>query len=63
LGKLLNLKELSLVETSITDAGLTQLKGLKNLEMLKVYNTQVTSAGMHDFHAAVPTCVVWIPTE
>jgi hypothetical protein len=47
----------------VSDAGLKHLTGLKNLEMLKVYDTQVTTAGMHEFHAAVPTCVVWIPTE
>jgi Leucine Rich repeat len=63
LGTLVNLKELSLVDTQISDAGLKHLQGLKNLEMLKVYNTLVTKQAMHDFHAAVPKCVVWIPTE
>jgi hypothetical protein len=62
LAALSGLKELSLVNTQISDAGLIHLKGLKNLEMLKVYDTQVTQQGMNDLHAALPRCVVWIPS-
>lgn len=62
LGKLSQLKELSLVNTAISDAGLAHLKGLKHLEMLKVYDTRVTQQGMNELHAALPKCVVWVPT-
>jgi len=57
------LKELSLVETQISDAGLVHLKNLKNLEMLKVHNTRVTQAGMDELHAALPKCVIWLPSQ
>jgi len=60
--KLTNLKELSLVETQITDAGLAHLKGLNNLELLKIHDTRVTQRGFDDFHAALPKCVIWLPT-
>jgi hypothetical protein len=30
--------------------------------MLKVYDTQVTQQGMNDLHAALPRCVVWLPS-
>lgn len=62
LAELKNLKELSLVETQISDAGLFHLKGLKNLEMLKVHDTRVTPSGMNDLHAALPKCVIWLPS-
>ena len=62
LARLKNLKELSLVETQISDAGLVHLQGLKNLEMLKVHDTQVTQKGMDDLHAALPQCVIWVPS-
>jgi Leucine-rich repeat (LRR) protein len=62
LATLKNLKELSLVETQISDAGLTHLKGLKNLEMLKVHDTRVTQNGMNELHAALPKCVIWVPS-
>lgn len=63
LGKLSKLKELSLVNTAISDTGLVHLKGLKSLEMLKVYDTRVTQQGMNELHAALPKCVVWVPTQ
>jgi len=62
LAKLTRLKELSLVKTRITDAGLAHLKGLTALEMLKVYDTGVTQQGMNDLHAALPKCVIWVPS-
>ena len=62
LGKLTELKELSLVNTQISDAGLVHLKELKKLEMLKVYDTRVTQQGMNELHAALPQCVVWVPS-
>lgn len=62
LAKLENLKELSLVETNVSDAGLVHLKGLKNLEMLKVHDTRVTQAGLNELHAALPKCVIWLPS-
>jgi hypothetical protein len=63
LAGLKNLKELSLVETQVSDAGLVHLKELKNLEMLKVHNTRVTQAGMDELHAALPKCVIWLPSQ
>jgi Leucine Rich Repeat (LRR) protein len=62
LAKLSKLKELSLVETQISDAGLVHLKGLKELEMLKVHDTRVTQQGMNELHAALPKCVIWVPS-
>jgi Leucine rich repeat len=62
LAGLINLKELSLVETQISDAGLVHFKGLKNLEMLKVHDTHVTQDGMNELHAALPKCVIWVPS-
>jgi hypothetical protein len=59
---LTELKELSLVNTQISDAGLVHLKELKKLEMLKVYDTRVTQQGMNELHAALPQCVVWVPS-
>lgn len=63
LAQLKNLKELSLVETQVSDAGLVHLKELKNLEMLKVHDTRVTQAGMDELHAALPKCVIWLPSQ
>ena len=62
LAGLTNLKELSLVRTQVSDAGLTHLKSLKNLEMLKIHDTGVTPAGMNELHAALPKCVIWVPS-
>ena len=62
LGKLSKLKELSLVETKGSDVGLEHLKGLKELEMLKIHDTRVTQKGMDDLHAALPKCVIWLPS-
>jgi len=62
LAGLAGLKELSLVETQISDVGLAHLRGLKNLEMLKIHDTRVTQAGMNELHAALPNCVIWVPS-
>ncbi|MEK6239056.1 MAG: hypothetical protein N2C14_30440 [Planctomycetales bacterium] len=53
------LKELDLDETGITDAGLTHLKGLKNLRKLGIRRTQVTSEGVADLQKALPTCEIY----
>lgn len=58
-----NLKELSLVGTQITDASLVHLARLRRLELLKLHHTQVTLEGMQRLHAALPQCVIWLPSE
>jgi hypothetical protein len=63
LGKLTNLRELSLVGTKITDAGLVHLKGLTKMELLRLYNTKTTPEAMKELHAALPKCVIWVPSE
>jgi hypothetical protein len=47
----------------MTDAGLEHLKGLKNLEVLKVYNTQVTRAGLEQLREVIPKVVIWEPDQ
>jgi internalin A len=39
---------LSLVETQMTDAGLKELAGLKQLQWLDLYSTEVTDAGLRE---------------
>jgi hypothetical protein len=47
-----------LADTKVTDAGLAQLKGLKNLTRLHVRKTKVSAKGLAEFHAAVPACEI-----
>ena len=59
LAKFKNLKILRLYDTQITDRGLENLKSLKELTMLNVEHTGVTSAAVESFRAALPKCFVW----
>jgi Leucine-rich repeat (LRR) protein len=43
-----NLTYLDLKDTNVTDAGLKELKHLKNLEELNLVGTKVTDAGMKE---------------
>jgi Leucine-rich repeat (LRR) protein len=55
---LTNLNELTLGGKQITDAGLTQLKGLHNLKHLTLVQTSVTTAGLQEFKKALPAVKV-----
>ena len=46
LAALTNLQDLNLEDTSITDAGLAQLKALTKLTRLNISGTEVTDAGL-----------------
>ena len=54
LGDLTKLKELTLNDSSITDAGLAKLAHLPRLESLRIARTQVTAEGVRAFLAAPP---------
>ena len=56
-GDLSALDDLFLMNTSVTDAGLTHLKG-SNLRELALIDTQVTQEGVEKLQQALPTC--WI---
>jgi len=43
---LTTLRQLELMQTNVTDAGLVHLKGLTELQRLNLYATQVTDAGL-----------------
>ncbi len=45
--------EADLRNTRVTDAGFERLKGLTNLERLKLQNTQVTYAGLEHLEGLV----------
>lgn len=42
--------------TEVTDAGLTELAGLKSLQSLYLCNTRVTDAGIAELQKAFPRC-------
>ena len=44
--------------TKITDAGLVHLRGLANLEVLTLLETQVTGAGVIGLSKALPDCEI-----
>jgi len=46
--------------TQITDAGLAHLKGLTNLQELKLIYTPVTDEGIADLRRALPNCNLYI---
>jgi hypothetical protein len=54
LGDLPKLKELTLNDSSVTDAGLAKLAQLPRLESLRIARTQVTADGVRAFLAAPP---------
>ena len=38
----------------MTDAGLRTLEGMKNLDMVSLYDTRVTSDGLDRLHKTIP---------
>ena len=40
----------------MTDAGLEEVKDLKQLESLNLFHTKVTAAGMKELKEALPKC-------
>jgi hypothetical protein len=44
--------------TQVTDAGLKELTGLKNLQELNVFRTQVTATGEKMLRSALPGCQI-----
>jgi hypothetical protein len=55
---LTQLQGLSLIKTSITDAGLEHLKGLIQLKELSLNKTRVTDAGVEKLQQALPKCKI-----
>ena len=53
---LTRLKYLSIGGDQVTDAGLSQLETLTNLQVFWVSHTKVTEKGLEKFHHAVPEC-------
>ncbi len=58
IAKLTKLKSLDLSASDLTDAGLKQLEGLKNLTELKIGFTKTTPAGQAAFKKAVPNAKI-----
>jgi hypothetical protein len=58
LGELHELRNLSLWNTKVTDAGLKRLNGLKGITSLNVGKTGVTIEGVRDFQAAHSNCEI-----
>ena len=52
------LEHLSLYNGPITDAGLTELKRLKRLTLLRLPGTKITAAGVADLQQALPKCKI-----
>ena len=50
------LKQLGLIRTQISDAGLKHLAGLRQLESLYIAQTQVTDDGVRKLQDALPEC-------
>lgn len=42
----------------MTDAGLLHLQGLSQLQVLQLYNTQVTRQGVKKLQQALPNCEI-----
>ena len=53
-----NIVSLSLIGTTITDAGLVHLKRLTKLQRLVLDFTKVTDAGVADLQKALPNCKI-----
>ena len=51
-----DLRGLRLSGTKVSDAGLEHLKGLRKLQGLYLYNTQVTEEGMKKLRQTLPYC-------
>jgi hypothetical protein len=52
------LQVLKLQHTRVSDAGLAHLRGLTELRLLVVYDTQVTDAGIRRLRQALPALQV-----
>jgi len=53
-----NVTTLDLGRTQVTDAGLKELAGLKQLTTLELRFTKVTVAGLKELRAALPECKI-----
>ena len=53
-----NVTALDLSRTQVTDAGLKELAGLKQLTTLDLRGAQVTDAGLKELRAALPGCKI-----
>jgi hypothetical protein len=54
----MKLQSLDLSYTRITDAGLEHLRGLTNLALLNLRDTQVTDGGVKKLEEALPNCKI-----
>ena len=54
----MQLEELFLDSTQITDAGLEHLRGLTQLRTVDLRNTQVTDKGVNELKKALPNCEI-----
>ena len=58
---IITLGDLDLDDNPITDAGLVHFSGLKKLELLSLYGTHVSSAGVDELQRALPNCRINSP--
>jgi internalin A len=49
---------LGLIDTNVTDSGLKELAGLRNLHSLYLFGTKVTDAGLKELQKALPDCEI-----
>ena len=61
--KLKYLEYLNLFGTKITDKGITELSGLKNLRKLYVWQTGVSKEGIHQLLKSLPELEVYTGVE
>jgi hypothetical protein len=59
LTRLPSLRELSLDNTSITDAGIASLRAISTLRSLDLYHTRVTKSGYEALQASLPQCRIF----
>ena len=57
-GRLKDLRRLSLVSTKVTDEGLQLLATCSKLEMVDLYDTKVTGEGTAALRKVLPNCVM-----
>ena len=55
---LASLEYLNLYGTQVTDAGLGELEGLKNLRAIYLWQTKVTPEGVESLKKALPQCEI-----
>ena len=58
IAKQTRLRALYLFDTKISDAGLKQLAGLKELKILMLTGSPVTSSGIDQLQMSLPNCVI-----